>query len=146
MSQLEVRRVEPHSILALRDAYRAEMDCQIIHYSWLARGWYDPYRLSVNGGPVGYGCVGGLRGKNKVTAMEFYVTPEHRGKSQSLFRAFIDAGGARKIECQTNDRLLTLMLYDTAHRIKPGPVLFEDSVETRLFYRWRGLSETRRSG
>ena len=130
---LEVHRVDTGEILGLRECYRAEMNCQIIHYSWLARGWYDAYLLSASGENVGYGCVGGIRGANKFTAMEFYVKPEHRGKSQSLFRAFIDASGATRIECQTNDRLLTLMLYDTASRIKAGPVLFEDSAETHHF-------------
>ena len=132
MVEVTALLVDSERILAMRVQYREEMDCQIIHYSWLERRWYDPYLLSLNGEPVGYGCVGGIRGKNKVTANEFYLLPHHRGAAQRLFREFISKSNARKIECQTTDRLLTLMMYDSATRIKAGPGLFNDSATTNL--------------
>ena len=43
----------------LRELYRAEMRCQIVHDSWHGRGWTDAYRLRVNARVAGYGLVGG---------------------------------------------------------------------------------------
>ena len=130
MSLTSVTPSSPEQILRLRDEYREEMSCQIIHYSWLARGWYDAYSIELNREQAGYGCVGGIRGRNRVNAMEFYVQAQHRGIADRLFSAFIRASGARRIECQTNDVLLTLMMYDTASRIRQGPILFRDSAPT----------------
>jgi hypothetical protein len=45
-------------IAPLRESYREEMKCQIIHDSILARsGWTREYALELNGTNVGYGSV-----------------------------------------------------------------------------------------
>jgi hypothetical protein len=41
--QVDVRRVEYADVAALRDLYRQEQNCQIIHDSILARAW--PIRI-----------------------------------------------------------------------------------------------------
>ncbi len=43
-----------------------------------------------------------------------------------------EVGGAKSIEVQTNDTLLTLMLYDRAERIECSVILFHDGVTTHL--------------
>lgn len=118
--------------LVLRDLYRKEMDCQIVLDSWHGRGWTDSYLLRLDGRIVGYGLVGGVRDQPRETVTEFYVLPVHRGRALPLFRRFVEASRARAIEVQSNDLLLTLMLYDCASGIESNVVLFEDAITTSL--------------
>jgi GNAT superfamily N-acetyltransferase len=130
--QLDVALVPAEEILALRDLFRQEMNCQIILDSWHNRGWTDSYLLRVDGRVVGYGQVGGVRADPKDVITEFYILPIHRGAALSLFRRFAEASRAKSIETQTNDVLLTLMLYDCASRIERHAVLFHDAFTTNL--------------
>ena len=59
----EVVGVELEAILTMRAEYRREMDCQIVHDSWHARGFTNSYLLRVDGEIVGYGSVGGEPGE-----------------------------------------------------------------------------------
>src|SRR4051812_10567818 len=107
----------PDAVRPLRDLYRKEMNCQIVLDSWLGRGWVDAYLLRRDGRVVGYGLVGGVRGDPKDTVTEFYVLPDHRAAALPLFRQLAAVSRARTIEAQTNDVLLTLMLYDCADNV-----------------------------
>ncbi len=119
-------------ILALREDYRREMGCQIVHDSWHARGFTDSYLLRLNGEVVGYGSVGGVPPAPKDTVKEFYVSPPARGSALQLFRALLAASGARAIEAQTNDVLLSLMLHDCAADLTSETILFADGLTTTL--------------
>ena len=50
---IDVELVPREETLALRELYRKEMDCQIIHDSWHGRGWTDSYLLRLDGRVVG---------------------------------------------------------------------------------------------
>ena len=63
---------------------------------------------------------------------EFYVLPAYRGLALPMFRQLIETSGARRIEAQTNDVLLTLMLYDCATEITSETVVFRDALTTSL--------------
>ena len=117
---------------ALRELHRQEMNCQIILDSWHGRGWCDSYLLRLDDRVVGYGLVGGVRGEKKETVTEFSVLPMHRAAALPLFRKFVAQSGARQIEVQTNDILLTLLLYDCATNIQANEVLFHDGLTTSL--------------
>jgi len=130
--QIDVALVPPDEIRTWRDLYRQEMNCQIVHDSWHQRGWTDAYLLRLNGRAVGYGLVGGVRANPKDVLMEFYVLPVHRAAALPLFRQLAAASHARRVEAQTNDILLTLMLYDCADRIESDTVLFQDAFATSL--------------
>jgi GNAT superfamily N-acetyltransferase len=122
----------PERITTLRDLYRKEMNCQIVLDSWHARGWTDSYLLRWNGQVVGYASVGGIRANPKDTITEFYLLPPHRGAALPLFHRLIEVSAAAKIEAQTNDVLLTLMLFDCATSIERNEVLFHDALTTHL--------------
>src|SRR4051812_10653061 len=109
---IEASLVPPEETLALRELHRKEMGCQIILDSWHGRGWVDSYLLRIVDRIVGYGLVGGVRDQPRETVTEFYVLPVYRGLALPLFRRFVAASRARSIEVQSNDLLLTLMLYD----------------------------------
>lgn len=127
---IDVGRVPLEAILELREAYRSEMACQIVHDSWHARGFADSYLLRLGGEVVGYGSVGGAPRESRDVVKEFYVLPHRRGAALPLFRQLVAASGARTIEAQTNDVLLSLMLFDCAVDLVSETILFADAATT----------------
>ena len=57
---IDVEPASPRRLLKLREQYREEMSCQIVHDSWHERGFLRSYLISVDGEVVGYGSVGGV--------------------------------------------------------------------------------------
>jgi GNAT superfamily N-acetyltransferase len=131
-SRMEAVSVPLDAILELREEYRREMSCQIVHDSWHARGFTSSYLLRARGEIVGYGAVGGAPRDTRDTLKEFYVRPAHRGDALPLFRRLVAESGARTVEAQTNDVLLSLMLHDCATGITSETILFADAATTTL--------------
>jgi GNAT superfamily N-acetyltransferase len=129
---LEVTKVPLEDILPLRDEYRRHMDCQIVHDSWHARGFTDSYLLRAHDKVVGYGSVGGPPREAKDIVKEFYVQPACRGDALPLFRQLVATSGARRVEAQTNDQLLLLMLHDCVDSPWSETILFSDGATTSL--------------
>ena len=130
---IDVSLVPLEEILPLRELYRREMNCQIVHDSLPGRGFGDLFLLRVDGRVAGYGFVMGYRGEPRDLIREFYVLPAYRG---SALPATVPATGrcrqGRRIVAQTNDVLLTLMLYDCASEITSETVVFHDAMATSL--------------
>jgi GNAT superfamily N-acetyltransferase len=127
-----VTLVPPEETLALRELHREEMGCQIILDSWHGRGWVDSYLLRIDGRIAGYGLVGGVRDEPRETVTEFYILPVYRAVALPLFRRLAEESRARRVEAQSNDILLTLMLYDCVEEIQSHVVLFQDGLTTSL--------------
>lgn len=127
-----VREVEHAAIADLRDEYRRALGCQIVHDAWHRRGFTRCFQLSIDGAVAGHGAVGGPPGEPRDIVKEFHLRPEHRGHATALFRALVAASGARRIEAQTNDPLLLLMLHDHAEAIASDTILFADCLTTTL--------------
>lgn len=108
------------------------MNCQIIHWSWLERGFADAYVLRVDDAPAGYALVGGVRPEPREKVVEFFVTPGHGAAADALFRALVAASGARSVEAQTNDAVLTSMVHECARAVEQTAVLFADGQRTHL--------------
>ena len=121
---------DPELVARLREWHRREMQCQIVHDSFLRRGFCDVYTLTVDGEAIGYGLVD--HKFDPGTVDEFFVLPQARAWMLQLFRQLIDSSQATRIRAQTNDRLLLLMLHDCATDIVVENVLFADGGETRL--------------
>lgn len=128
--QIQVRRVEYREVEAMRELYRHELGCQIIHDSALARGLADPYLLLLDGRVAGYGAVWNRYHDGQL--MEFYTLPARRARALPLFRELLAVSGATRIEAQTNSPLMLLMLYDCAKNIAAENVLFRDAFATNL--------------
>jgi GNAT superfamily N-acetyltransferase len=129
---IKVSRVELREIEGMRDMYRHEMNCQIIHDSIHARpGWTHEYLLTEGGAKVGYGSVA-VAGpwQAKPTIYEYFVLPLHRGRIFDLFVALLTASGSTEIETQSNDPLLTAMLHSFAPTVTSESILFHDKVTT----------------
>ena len=108
------------------------MDCQIVHDSWHQRGFTKSYLCRVDGEIVGYGSVGGAPREPKDRIKEFYVRRPARQVALPLFRQLVAVSGARVIETQTNDVLLTLMFFDCAVDWQSDTILFADEVTTAV--------------
>jgi GNAT superfamily N-acetyltransferase len=116
----------------LREEYRAEMRCQIIHDSIHERpGWTQEYVLEVTGSAAGYGSVA-VNGpwRKSPTLYEFYVRPEYRTRIFECFETLIAACGTTVIETQTNDKLLAVMLHTYCSNAETESILFEDIFQT----------------
>jgi GNAT superfamily N-acetyltransferase len=130
--RIDVSSVSLEEVLPLRELYRREMNCQIVHDSLPARGFGNQFLIHVDGRVAGYGFVMGYRGEPKDLVREFYVLPARRGSALPMFRRLIETSRARRIETQTNDVLLTLMLYDCATEITSDRVVFHDALMSNL--------------
>ena len=120
------------TIQRLRDIYRHEMHCQIIHDSLHDRpGWTTPYLLSIDGSAAGYGAVAHAGPwKDKPTIFEFFVLPAHRHRAFHLFSAFIRACGTREVETQTNSPLLGVLAQALCPSVVAETILYEDWITT----------------
>jgi GNAT superfamily N-acetyltransferase len=121
-------------IVYLRDLYRKEMNCQIIHDSIHSRpGWTLEYSLCADDELVGYGSVAiGGPWKASPVIYEFFVQRESRSYLFNCFLALCSASGVNRIETQSNDVLLTSMLHTFASDVKVESILFRDEITTTL--------------
>ena len=127
---IAVQRVENREIETMRDLFRQEANCQIIHDKMVGRGLADPYLILVEGRRVGYGAVMNRYDKGRV--IEFYTVPGLRSSAPALFRELLKVSEATQIEAQTNMPLMLTMLYDCASNIVEESILFHDVATTSL--------------
>lgn len=128
-----VRAAELHELESLREKYRKEMDCQIIHDSIHEReGWTREFALHADDGAlIGYGSVAVAGPWSNTPALyEFFLEPEHRMHTFEAFTSLMQCCGAVIIETQSNDHLLTVMLHVFAGNLRTESILFEDGVQT----------------
>lgn len=130
-----VRASELSEIAPLREQYRREMNCQIIHDSIHVRpGWSREIAIELDDERViGYGSVAtGGPWSNKPALYEFFIEREHRMLMFGAFALLLEACGASTIETQSNDCLLTVMLHAFGRDVRAEAILFEDGFETSL--------------
>ena len=123
-----------HEVLPLREQYRRERNCQIVHDSIHRReGWATTYLLTVGGVAAGFGSMA-IAGPwtDKPTIFEFYVLPEQRARAFDLFEALLAASRARFMVGQSNDILLSVMLHTYARDISGDKIVFDDRLTTTL--------------
>jgi GNAT superfamily N-acetyltransferase len=129
-----VHRVELRQIEGMRDMYRHEMNCQVIHDSIHTRpGWTHEYLITDGASKVGYGSVA-VAGpwQAKPSVYEFFLLPQHRHRMFDAFIALLKSSGANEVETQSNDVLLTVMLHTFAPAVTSEAILFHDKLTTAL--------------
>ncbi len=125
-SSLSVQPTDLAAVGAMREDYRREMACQIVHDSWHRRDFSSLFAIHEDGAPIGYAAVGGPPGEPHDVLKEFYLVPTRRALALVLARHVIKIGGARFIEAQTNDLQLSLLLWDCAVECTSEILLFAD--------------------
>jgi len=131
--ELNIFKTELKEILPLRNLFLQENNFQIRYNACHERGWTDSYMVENNGVKIGYGSI---KGKEKIkdrdTVFEFYLIPSFRNISSFIFLELLHSSGATFIECQSNDQLLTPLLYQHAQNINAVVILFEDNTQPFL--------------
>ena len=125
-----VTKVESREIQALRALFLQETNFQIRYDACHARGWTDSYLLRTESQSVGYGAVKGQERDGRDTIFEYFVVQPFRRKASYMFRELLAVSGVHYIECQSNDLLLSSMLFEFSAAVKSDVVLFEDHAAT----------------
>ena len=125
---LNINKAELKDILSLRELFLKENNFQVRYDACHARGWTDSYLINKDGADVGYGSV---KGKDDLSLrdaiFEFYLTPKSRKYANAAFEKLIKISGVKNIECQSNDHLLSSMMYEFADHISSDVILFKDN-------------------
>jgi GNAT superfamily N-acetyltransferase len=122
----ELKDIQP-----LRALFLQETNFQIRYNACHERGWTDSYRLAIDDVAIGYGSIKGQETSGRDTVFEFFVIPSFRKQSSRLFRELLATSGAACVECQSNDALLSSMLYEFSQNINADVMLFEDYAVTQ---------------
>jgi hypothetical protein len=110
-----------------------ENNFQFVHNKCHDYGWADTYLFSLDGIKIGYGAVWGKdKREDRDTIFEFYLGKPYRKLSAVFFKQLQAMSPVSYIECQTNDRLLTGLVYEHARNIRAEAILFRDHFETDL--------------
>lgn len=118
------------AIESLREEFRAEAACQIVHHSILPRGLADPWLLTIVDEPVGYAGVWNRYHPGRV--MEFHTVAQVRPQADECFRALLRASGASTLEAQTNIPQMIERVRDSVPEPRTEKLLFEDAARTSL--------------
>jgi RimJ/RimL family protein N-acetyltransferase len=131
--EVTVNKVNLNQVQPLRDLFLAEVNFQFVYNKCHAAGWADTYLFTIDGEKVGYGSVWGKDKREERDAIfEFYLLEPWRKIADVVFPEFHKVSGASFVECQTNDRLLTDMLFEYCANIYADRILFEDSFKTDM--------------
>ncbi len=131
--ELQIIKIGLNEIKPFRELFLHGNNFQFVHNKCHEYGWADTWLFLIDGNKAGYGSVWGVEKREDRDAIfEFYLTPPFRKHASLVFSQFADATGAPFIECQTNDALLSSMLYEFAQNINAESILFEDHFHTNL--------------
>ena len=131
MTNIKIVPVQLDEILPLRSLFLQDANFQVRYDSCHGRGWSDSYQLLLDGVVVGYGSV---KGKDELhdrdSVFEFFLLPSFRKQASRFFEQLLSVSKASFIECQTNDSLLSSLIYEFAENISSDTMLFDDDVTT----------------
>jgi hypothetical protein len=130
MTAGQIHKAELEEIMPLRALYLQETNCQIRYNARHERGWTDSYLIKQGDNTIGYGALMGQEIPDRDTIFEYYLIPAFRNKAKELFRLLIEASRASFIEGQSNDTILSPMIYAFSRSIRSDVILFGDHVAT----------------
>lgn len=131
---ISIREVKLKAISAMREAYRAEQDCQIVHDSIHARrGWTREFTIAERDRVVAYASLA-VDGpwRDKPTLYELHIVPDRRSRAFALFESLLEATRPIAFEVQSNDLLLTTLAVTFARELATERVVFRDGETTSL--------------
>jgi GNAT superfamily N-acetyltransferase len=130
---LKVIKAGIESIGGLRKLFLWENHFQFVYNKCHENGWADTWLFLIDGEKAGYGAIWGAdRREDRDAIFEFYLVRPFRNLANLIFQEFCAISGAALIECQSNDMLLSSMLYAFAENINAEAVLFEDGFQPDL--------------
>ena len=134
MMNIQVVKTNLDEIKDLRVLFLQENNFQFVCNKCHDYGWSDDYLFMIDGVKAGYGCVWGQsKREDRDAIFEFYLLPAFRSLAEPVFPKFHALSGAIYVECQTNDLLLSSMLYGFCQSINAEAILFEDHYQSKLY-------------
>ena len=131
--EIKIVKTGLKEVQALRALFLHEGNFQFIYNKCHQYGWAHTWLFQEGGVTTGYGSVWGKdKREERDTIFEFYLLPPFRKHANLIFSAFSEACGASYVECQSNDHLLTSMLYRYCRNINAESVLFKDHFTTNF--------------
>ena len=131
--EIVVVKTGHEEISHFRKQFLNENHFQFIYNKCHDYGWADTYLFVVDGLKVGFGAVWGTnRRQDRDSIFEFYIIPPFRKFTHLIFPQFLAQTNTIYIESQSNDFLLTAMLYEYAANIRAEAILFEDYYKSEL--------------
>jgi len=128
-----VFQTDLNEILPLRNLFLQENKIQLRYNAYHERGWTDSYILMHDNTKIGYGSIKGNENLHDRDAVfEFYLIPSFKNISFLAFSELLRSSNASFIECQSNELLLTSLLYQYGQNINSQVILFEDDTKTGL--------------
>jgi GNAT superfamily N-acetyltransferase len=131
--EITVLKTGLNEIEPFRALFLHEGNFQFVYNKCHEYGWADTWLFTIDGAKAGYGSVWGADNrKDRDAIFEFYLMPPFRKYASMVFEKFVIATGPKFIECQSNDALLTLMLYEFARNINTESILYDDNFQIDL--------------
>lgn len=131
--KIEIIKTNLEEIKTFRVLFLQENNFQFICNKCHDYGWADTWSFVINGTKAGYGSVWGTNKREDRDAIfEFYLLKPFRKLAELVFPEFHKLSGAIYTESQSNDPLLSSMLYQFSQNINAEAILFKDAFETNL--------------
>jgi len=131
--KLSAIKTSLQEILPLRNLFLQENNFQIRYNAQHERGWSDSYLIMHNEEKIGYGSVMGKENiPDRDAIFEFYIIPSFRKFASPAFLELIHASRASFIICQSNDLLLSSLLFEFAQNIYADTVLLQEDFTSSL--------------
>ena len=131
--EIEIIKTSLEEIKAFRILFLHENNFQFICNKCHDYGWADTWLFVITGTKAGYGSIWGTNKREDRDAIfEFYLLKPFRNMAELVFQKFHIISGATYIESQSNDALLSSMLYQFSENINAEAILFKDGFETNL--------------
>jgi GNAT superfamily N-acetyltransferase len=132
--EIQVIKSQLEEVKFFRVLFLHESNFQFKYNKCHDYGWADTYLFFIDETKVGYGAVWGKdKREDRDAIFEFYIIEPYRKFANEIFRKLHTASGAAFIDCQSNDLLLTAMLYENAQNINAEAILFKDNFQTQFF-------------
>src|SRR5262245_47526331 len=131
-ARISVRQVALKELAVMREAYREEQNCQIVHDSIHPRpGWTREFAIAEADRVVAYASLA-VDGpwRDKPTLYELYIVPDRRARAFALFEALLEAARPPAFEVQSSDLLLTALTLTFGGDIATEKVVFRDDATT----------------
>lgn len=127
---IKIEATDHATIADLREGFRAEADCQIVHDSILPRRLADAYLLYLDDEVAAYGGVWTKYFPGRV--VEFHTLEEFGDARGELFGRFLLTTGATEIEAQTNMPGMFRLLREFGGEPVEEKILFEAGRATTV--------------
>ena len=128
---IKVIKTDLKEIHAFRILFLEENNFQFIYNKCHTYGWADTCVFILDDVKIGYGAVWGKdKREDRDAIFEFYIVKPYRKFANAFFSKFHITSGATFIDCQSNDVLLSSLLFEHAENIHAEAILFEDDFQT----------------